>query len=132
MVEDGEDRAAGSGLGVGRGVDEAVDAGMDDGSGTHGAGLECGVEGAVFEAVVFERDAGLAEGDDLGVSGGVGVAENAVLASADDFVVVDDHCAYGDFAVGFGGLGFDDGGSEVGEVGGHSLIGKHVFGEFGV
>jgi len=66
------------------------------------------------------------------VGGGVGVAEDSVLASADDLVFVDYHCAYGDFAVGFGGVGFGDGGSEVGEVSGHSLIGKHVFGEFGV
>src|SRR5438876_115747 len=36
---------------------------------------------------------------------------------ADDFVLVGDDCAYRDFAVGVGGLGFGDGGSEVGEVG---------------
>ena len=54
------------------------------------------------------------------------------MPSADDFVFVDYDCSYGDFAVGFGGLGFGDGGSEVGQVGGHSLIGKHVFTEFGV
>ena len=53
------------------------------------------------------------------MSGGVGVAEDSVLASADDFVFVDYDCSYGDFAVGFGGLGFGNGGSEVGEVGGH-------------
>ena len=66
------------------------------------------------------------------MGGGVGVAENSVLASADDFVFVDYDCAYRDFAVGFGGLGFGYGGSEIGEVGGHSLIGKHGFTEFGV
>ena len=113
MVHDGEDGAAGSGFGVGRGVDEAGDAGVEDGSGAHGAGLEGGVEGAVFEAIVVEGEAGFAEGYDLGVGGGVGVAEDSVLASADDFVFVDDDCAYGDFAVGFGGLGFGDGGAEI-------------------
>ena len=60
---------------------------------------------------------------------GVGVAEDSVLTTADDLVVVDDDCAYGDFAVGFGGLGFGYGGAEIGEVDGHSLIGKHVFGK---
>ena len=120
VVEDGEGGTAGSGLGVEGGVDEAGEACVDDGSGAHGAGLERGVEGAVFEAVVAEVQAGFAEGYDFGVGGGVVVAEDAVLASADDDVVVDDDCAYGDFAAGFGGLGFGDGGSEVGEVGGHS------------
>jgi len=54
VVHDGEDRTAGSGFGVGGGVDEAGDAGVEDGSGTHGAGFEGGVEGAVFEAVIFQ------------------------------------------------------------------------------
>jgi len=105
---------------------------IEDGSGTHGARLERGVEGAVFEAVVAEMEAGFAESYDLGVGGGVGVAEDSVLAATDDLVIVDDDCADRDFSVGFGGLGFGDRGSEVDEVGGHSLIGKHVFGEFGV
>ena len=74
---------------------------------------------ATFYGIGSLDEAGFAEGYDLGVRGGVGVAEDSVLASADDFVVVDDDCAYRDFAVGFGGVGFGDGGSEVGEVSGH-------------
>ena len=58
MVHDGEHRAAGSGFGVGCGIDEAGDASVEDGSGAHGAGLERGVEGAVFEAIVGECAAG--------------------------------------------------------------------------
>ena len=114
VIEDAQDRAAGSGFGIGGSVDEAGEAGVENGSGTHGTGFEGGVKSAVFEAVVFEGEAGFAEGYDFGVGGGVGVAEDSVLASADDLVVVDDDCAYGDFAVGFGGLGFGDGGAEVG------------------
>jgi hypothetical protein len=38
------------------------------------------------------------------------------LAAANDFVFVDDDCAYGDFAVRFGGLGFGDGVAKVVEV----------------
>ena len=64
-------------------------------------------------------ETGFAEGYDLCVGGGVGIAEDSVLTTADDLLVVDDDCAYGDFAVGFGGLGFGDGGSEVGQVGRH-------------
>ncbi len=113
VVHDAEDAAAGSGFGVGCGVDEAGDAGVEDGSGAHGAGFEGGVEGAVFEAVVAEVKAGLAEGYDLGVGGGIAVAEDSVLAAADDLVFVDDDCAYGDLAVSFGVVGFGDGGLEV-------------------
>jgi hypothetical protein len=50
------------------------------------------------------------------VGGGVAVAEDSVLASADDFVFVDYDGAYRDFAVGFGGVGFGYGGAEVVEV----------------
>jgi len=130
VVEDGEDGTAGSGFGVGRGVDEPRDARVDDGSGAHGAGFEGDVEGAVFEAVVAEVEGGFAESDDFGVGGGVGVTEDSVLATADDDVVVDHDCAYGDFAVGFGRLGSGYGGSEISEVGGHWLIGNHGIGKF--
>jgi hypothetical protein len=117
VVHDGEDGAAGAGFGVGGGVDEAGYAGVENCSGAHGAGFQGGVEGAVFEAIVVEGAASFAESDDLGVGGGVGVAEDSVLTAADDFVFVDYDRAYGDFAVGFGGLGFGDGGAEVVEIG---------------
>ncbi len=120
VVHDAEDGAAGTGLGVGRGVDEAGDAGVEDGSGAHGAGFEGDVEGAAFvavdQAIVFEGAAGVAESDDLGVGGGVVVAEDAVLAAGDDLAAMDDDGADGDFAGGFGGTGFVDGGAEVGEI----------------
>ena len=122
VVHDGEDGAAGAGLGVGGGVDEAGDAGVEDGSGAHGAGLEGDVEGAAAflgeNAVVFEGAAGGAEGDDFGVGGGVVVAEDAIVAAADDVAVGgDDDCADGDFAGGFGGVGFGYGFAEVIEIG---------------
>jgi hypothetical protein len=126
VVHDGKDRAAGPGFGVGRGVDEAADAGVEDGSGAHGAGFERGVEGAVFEAVVRESAAGFAEGYDLGVGGGVAVAEDSVLASAYDFILVDDDCAYRDFAVGFGVVSFGDG--KLHQV----VVGARVGGRVGV
>jgi hypothetical protein len=132
VVHDGEDRTAGSGFGIGGGVDEAREARVEDGSGAHGTGFEGGVEGAVFEAVVSEDAAGFAKGDDLGVGGGIAVAEDPVLASTDNFVFVDDDCAYRDFAIGFGVVCFGDGSAQIGEVSGHSLIGKHGLGEFGV
>ena len=92
---------------------------MEDGGRTHGAGFERDVEGAalvvfVQQAIVFEGAASLAEGDDLGVGGGVVVAEDAVLAMGDDLALVDDDGADRDFAGGFGGAGFGDGGAEEG------------------
>jgi hypothetical protein len=60
--------------------------------------------------------AGGAEGDDLGVGGGVVVPEDAVLAAGDDFVLIDHDGADGDFAGELGCAGFGDGGVEVGEV----------------
>src|SRR5580698_9615915 len=88
VVHDGEDAAAGSGFGVVGGVDEAGDAGVENGARAHGAGFKRDVEGAApfggDEAVVREGAACFAKGDDLGVGGGVAVAEDSVLASAYD------------------------------------------------
>ena len=108
--------AAGAGFGVGGGVDEAGDAGVEDRSGAHGAGFEGDVEGAVFEAVVVEVEAGLAEGDDLGVGSGIVVAEDSVLAAADDLVLMDDDGAYRDLAICLGVVGFCDCFAEEGFV----------------
>jgi hypothetical protein len=121
VVHDAEDAAAGSGFGVVGGVDEAGDAGVEDGSGAHGAGFEGDVESAATffckEAIVFERETGGAEGYDLGVGGGVAVAEDAVVAAGDDLSGGgDDDCAYWDFACGLGGLGFGYCGAEIGEI----------------
>ncbi len=73
-------------------------------------------EGAAGEAVVAEGAAGGAEGDDLGVGGGVGGAEDLVVAAAEDGLAVgsEDDGAYGDFACGFSGAGLGEG--EVHEV----------------
>jgi hypothetical protein len=78
----------------------------------------------MFDAVVAEVAASFAKGDDFGVRGWVGVAEDAVLASADDFSVMNDDCAYGHLAGGFGGLGFGDGGAHalLVEIGGLHAI----------
>jgi hypothetical protein len=124
MVHDGENRAAGPGFGIACGVDEAGDASVKDGSGAHGAWFERDVESAVFDAVVAEMAAGFAQGDDLGVGSGIGVAEDAVLASADDFALVDDDCAYGHLTGGFGGVGFCHGGAHalLVEIGGLHAI----------
>lgn len=121
MIHDAEDGAACSGLGVRRPVHEARDAGVEDCPGAHGARFERDIEGAAFvvlveQTIVFQRAACVAEGDHLGVRGGVVIAKNAVLATRDDLAAVNDYRADGDFAVALGGAGFVDGGAEVGEV----------------
>ena len=79
MVHDGEHGAAGAGFGVAGGEDQAGDARVEDGAGAHGAGFERAVERAAGEAVVAERAAGGAQGDDFGVGGGVVGAETWLL-----------------------------------------------------
>ena len=76
---------------------------MEDGSGAHGAGLEGGVEVAAVEAVVTEELAGGAEGDDLGMSAGVVIAEDTVIAGGDDLTIAYEDGTDGDFAGGLGG-----------------------------
>ena len=117
VVHDAEDGAAGTGFGVGGGVDEARDARVEDGAGAHGAGFEGGVEGAAVEAVVAQREAGGAQGDDLSVGAGVVVADDAVVAGGEDEAVAHDDRADGDFAGGFGCAGLLDGGLHEGDVG---------------
>ncbi len=118
MVEDGEDAAAGTGFGVCGTVDEAGDACMKDGAGAHGAGLEGAEEGAPGKAVVAEGQGGGAEGDDLGVGGGIGGAEDLVVAAADNVAGGgEDDGSDGDLTSAFGGLGFGDGEPEVVDVG---------------
>ena len=91
MVEDAENGTAGAGLGIGCGVDQTADACVQDGSGTHGAGLERDVEGAaLWQAIVGEGAGGVAQSDDLGVGGGVVIAQDTVLAAGNNLAVEDD------------------------------------------
>ena len=52
MVHDGENRAAGAGLGVARGEDETLNARMEDGAGAHGAGFEGAEERAAKQTII--------------------------------------------------------------------------------
>jgi len=85
VVHDGEDGDAGTGLGVARGEDKARDARVEDGPGAHGAGLKRAEEAAPEESIVAEREAGGAEGDDLGVGSGVVRAKDLIVANAENF-----------------------------------------------
>jgi hypothetical protein len=97
----GEDFKAGAdraGFGVVATVDEARDAGLDDRASTHAARLNCDVKSGGGEAVIAKDAGGFADDGDLGVGGGVGVADGAVAGAGDDLCVVDQDGADGDFA----------------------------------
>ena len=117
MIEHAEYGTARASFRIGRGEDQAADACVQDGSGAHRARLEGAVEVAAFEAVVAECLAGGAEGDDLGVSGGIGVGDDAIAAAGDDFSVAHDDAAYGHFAGGFSEPRFGNGELEETEIG---------------
>ena len=78
---------------------------MNDRAGAHGAGFEGDVKGGACETVVAEEARGLAEDNNFGVGSGVVVTEGAVAGACEDGVILDEHCADGDFA----GLGGDTG-----------------------
>jgi len=117
VVAQREQAAGGAGLGVGGAVDEAGDAGVDEGSGAHRAGLEGDVEGGAVDPPAAGAATGLAQGDDLGVAGRVGVGLAGVEADAGDAAVLDDEGADGDVAAGGGGGGEAQGLAHVSEVG---------------
>ncbi len=79
--------------------DEPSNAGVNEGAGAHGAGLEGAIKGGAFEAVVAEAAGGLAEGENFGVSGGVGQGDGGVGGGSQQGAVgADDHGADRDLA----------------------------------
>ena len=60
-------------LGIARAVDRTLVAGMQQGVRTHRSRLNCSKQSAVFQTVVADGGALLAQGEDFGVHGGVGI-----------------------------------------------------------
>ncbi len=96
--EDFEAGADGAAFGIVGAVDEARDTGLNDGARTHAAGFNGDVERGVRETVVAENAGSFAEDDDFGVGGGVAIADGAIASTGEDFAVVNEHGADGDFA----------------------------------
>ncbi len=105
-LETSTNRAA---LGVVGAVDQARDASLNDRAGTHAARLDGDVEGGTCEAVIAETARGFAKNDDFGVGRGVIVADGAVAGACQDFAVMDEDGADGDFTAGGRGAGFSEG-----------------------
>ena len=104
LEEQVDHAAAGAGDRFPSAVDHRGDPGVDDGPGAHGAGLQGDGEGAALQTPVPQGPAGLADGLDLGVGGGVGILLTAVPAPADDPALpVHNDAAHRHFS-GLGGL----------------------------
>ena len=98
MVQDLHHRMDGARFGVIRAVDQTFQPGVNHSAGAHRTRLNCNKEFAVFQPVVAQRGTGLAQGEDLGVSGGVAVGKVAVTAAAYDFSAADHDGAYRDLS----------------------------------
>lgn len=97
VCEDFETRANGAALEVVCAVDQARDAGLDDSAGAHAAGLDRDIEGCARHAIVAEVTSCFTNHDDLSVGGRVTVANGAVAGAGENFTVMDDAGADGDF-----------------------------------
>src|SRR5437870_6831272 len=98
VIEQPMPRLDGAGLRIQRAVDDARETGLDDGPTAHRARLERRVERGAREPVVAGLPGGLAQGENLGVSGGVAEGDRRVVRLPDDHVVEDDQGAHGDLA----------------------------------
>lgn len=93
------------GLGVLGAIYKAPDTGVHYGSGAHCARLNGYEQIAASQAVICDGCAGLAQGNDLGMSCRVGIAEVPIEAAANDFSFTDDDSAHRNFARVQGALG---------------------------
>ena len=71
---------------------------MDDSAGAHAAGLDRDIERSGGHAIVAEVASCFTNRDDLSVGRRVTVANGAVAGAGEDFTVMDDAGADGDFA----------------------------------
>jgi len=95
VIDDLQHRMNGAGFRVVRSVYETRDTGVNCGSRAHRARFNCSKQFAVAKAVITEVSSGLAQGDNFGVRGGIGIGQVAVPASPDDAAGVDNDGSYG-------------------------------------
>lgn len=85
-------------LGIFCAINQGPDTGVDHGPGAHRAGLDGHKHSAVCHAVIAEGRSGLAQGDDFGVGGGIGVGQVAVESTTDDLALMNNYGADRHFA----------------------------------
>ena len=93
--QDIQDRSGAACLGIHAAHDNLGDPGLHDGTGAHLAGLQCHIEGTLFQTPVADHLAGLVDRGDLRMGQGIFVGISAVIAPADDPAFVYDDTADG-------------------------------------
>jgi len=101
-------------------VNEFRDAGLNHGAGTHRTRLERDVDRRARKAVVVENMSCFAQGGNFGMGCGVIVANRTIAGTCDDFVIMDEKCADGNFSGCSGRAGFVKGELHEIEIGGHA------------
>jgi len=85
-------------FGVVGSVHQTLDSCMNQRAGAHGARFNCNKQFAVSQTMVTQRGTCLTQSDDLGVSRGIGVGDIAIPSASDDFALMNDNCADGNFS----------------------------------
>jgi hypothetical protein len=98
MVQHMQGRMNCSGLGVLGTVHQSADARMHDCSSAHGTRLDGHEKIAVQQAVIANGGAGLAQCQNFGVGGWIGVGQVAVESASDDFPFMHDNRAHWNFS----------------------------------
>ncbi len=98
MVHDLHYRVHGASFRVVCSVYEAANTSMNQRARAHGARFNCNKQIAVSQAVVTNGSTSLTQGDDLGVAGGIRIADVAIPSAADDTAITHDDRAYWHFS----------------------------------
>ena len=98
MIQNLHHRTDSARLGIIGAIDQAFQPGMNQSAGAHSARLNCSKQFTAFQAVVADRGTGLAQRDDLGVGGGIGIGKVAIAPATDDLAVTNYDGAHWNFS----------------------------------
>jgi hypothetical protein len=79
-------------------VNHAPEPGVNHGTSAHGARFNCNKQLAVSQAMVADRRARLAQGENFRMGGGIVIEDVAIVTSAYDLAVADNDRADGNFS----------------------------------
>jgi hypothetical protein len=89
MVNNLENWAGSSGLGIGSAIDQARDTGVDEGASAHGTGFNGRDQYAAYQTMVSQSSSSLAQGHNFSVSCWIFIQQVAIMAPTDDFAILD-------------------------------------------
>lgn len=84
-------------LGIVAAVHQARNTGLNDGARTHAARLDGDIQYRSRETVVAKYTGRFPQDHNLGMRGGVAIADGAIAGTGDDLAIVDEHGADRDF-----------------------------------